>query len=170
MTNSAGSECISRSYWAQGLRREDVFAMGMSIGFFVGGLPIANVVENIGATLLPVGTGASDRLISSIQKMRATVLATTPSYANYLAEIARDKMSLDPATLGVRRVLVGAEPGGGIPAVRAQIEENWKAICTESIGNADVITIHSAECEAQDGCHFMMPDYLLMEVIDPRYR
>ena len=160
-------ECISRSYWAQGLRREDVFAMGMSIGFFVGGLPIANVVEEIGATLLPIGTGASDRLISSIQQMRATVLATTPSYANYLAEIARDKMGVDPAALGIERVLVGAEPGGGIPAVRVQIEENWNAKCTESIGNADVITIHSAECDAQDGCHFMVPDYLLMEIIDP---
>ncbi|WP_420583520.1 phenylacetate--CoA ligase family protein [Ruegeria sp.] len=160
-------ECISRSYWAQGLRRDDVFAMGMSIGFFVGGLPISNVVEHIGATLLPIGTGASDRLISSIQKMQATVLATTPSYANYLAEITRDQMGIDPASLGVKRVLVGAEPGGGIPAVRAQIEENWNAICTESIGNADVITIHSAECEAQDGCHFMVGDYLLMEIIDP---
>ncbi len=160
-------DCISRSYWAQGLRRDDVFAMGMSIGFFVGGLPISDVVEHIGATLLPVGTGASDRLISSIEKMRATVLATTPSYANYLAEIARDRMDVDPAKLGIRRVLVGAEPGGGIPAVRRQIEENWNATCTESIGNADVITIHSAECEAQDGCHFMVPDYLLMEIIDP---
>ena len=159
--------CISRSYWAQGLRPADVFAMGLSIGFFVGGLPVANAVEEIGATLLPIGVGASDRLISSIEKMGATVLATTPSYANYLAEIAREKMNVDPSKLGIKRVMVGAEPGGGIPAVRAQIEENWNAICTESIGNADLITIHSAECDAQDGCHFMVPDYLLMEIIDP---
>ena len=141
--------------------------MGLSIGFFVGGLPVANAVEEIGATLLPIGVGASDRLISSIEKMGATVLATTPSYANYLAEIAREKMNVDPSKLGIKRVMVGAEPGGGIPAVRAQIEENWNAICTESIGNADLITIHSAECDAQDGCHFMVPDYLLMEIIDP---
>jgi len=160
-------DCIARSFWAQGLRPEDVFAMGMSIGFFVGGLPVSNVVEEIGATLLPIGTGASDRLISSIQKMRASVLATTPSYANYLAEIARDQMGIKTADLGIKRVMVGAEPGGGIPAVRAQIEANWNAKCTEAIGNADVITIHSAECEAQDGCHFMVPDYLLMEIIDP---
>ena len=160
-------ECVARSLWAQGLRPNDVFAMGMSIGFFVGGLPVSNVVEEIGATLLPIGTGASDRLIASIQKMRATVLATTPSYANYLTELARDQMAVDTATLGIKRVMVGAEPGGGIPAMRAQIEENWGATCTEAIGNADVIPIHSAECEAQDGCHFMVPDYLLMEIIDP---
>lgn len=160
-------DCIARGFWSQGMRPEDVFAMGMSIGFFVGGLPVSNAVEQIGATLLPIGTGASDRLISSIQKMRATILATTPSYANYLAEIARDQMGIETAELGIKHVMVGAEPGGGIPSVRAQIEANWNAKCTEAIGNADVITIHSAECEAQDGCHFMVPDYLLMEIIDP---
>ena len=160
-------DCIARSYWAQGLRPDDVFAMGMSIGFFVGGLPLSNVVEEIGATLLPIGTGASDRLIASIQRMRATVLATTPSYANYLAEIACEQMGVETSELGIRHVMVGAEPGGGIPSVRKQIEANWNAKCTEAIGNADVITIHSAECEAQDGCHFMVPDYLLMEIIDP---
>lgn len=160
-------ECICRAYWSQGLRPDSVFAMGMSIGFFVGGLPLSNVVEEIGATLLPVGTGASDRLIASIRSIGATVLATTPSYALYLAELARSEMNVDPSGLGIRQVMVGAEPGGGIPEVRAAIEREWNAICTESIGNADVITIHSAECEAQDGCHFLVPDYLIMEIIDP---
>lgn len=160
-------DCIARSYWAQGLRPDSVFAMGMSIGFFVGGLPVSNVVEEIGATLLPIGTGASDRLIASIQSMGATVLATTPSYATYLAEIAQDQLGVNTAELGIKNVMVGAEPGGGIPQVRALIERQWNAKCTESIGNADVITIHSAECEFQDGCHFMVPDYLIMEIIDP---
>ena len=60
--------------------------------------------------------------------------------------------------------MVGAEPGGGVPEIRARIESEWNATCTESIGNVDVITIYSAECEAQDGCH---SDYLLMEIINP---
>ena len=161
------TECIARSYWCQGLRPDDVFAMGLSLGFFVGGLPVAGAVEDIGATLLPIGTGASDRLIASIQAMKATVLATTPSYATYLAEIARRDLAVDPTELGIKKVMVGAEPGGGIPKIRAGIESQWNATCTESIGNADVITIHSAECQARDGCHFMVPDYLLMEIIDP---
>lgn len=161
------TRCIARSYWAQGLRRDSVFAMGLSIGFFVGGLPVAGAVEAIGATLLPVGTGGSDRLVSSIRAMNANVLATTPSYAIYLAELAREEMGVDPAGLGIERIMVGAEPGGGVPEIRAQIEEAWNARCTEAIGNADVITIHSAECEAQDGCHFMVPDYLIPEIVDP---
>ena len=161
------TECIARSYWAQGLRPESVFAMGLGIGFFVGGLPVAAAVEAVGATLLPIGTGASDRLIASIRAMKADVLATTPSYAIYLAELAREEMGIDPAGLGIRRVMVGAEPGGGVPGIRAQIEEIWNARCTEAIGIADLITIHSAECDVQDGCHFMVPDYLIMEIVDP---
>ena len=129
--------------------------------------PVAGAVEEIGATLLPVGTGAADRLIASIQAMRATVLATTPSHAIYLAEIARNDLGVEPAKLGIKNVMVGAEPGGGVPEIRARIESEWNATLTESIGNVDVITIHSAECEAQDGCHFMVPDYLLMEIINP---
>ena len=161
------TECIARSYWAQGLRPGSVFAMGLSIGFFVGGLPVAAAVEAVGATLLPIGIGASDRLIASIRSMNADVLATTPSYAIYLAELAREEMGVDTAELGIKRVMVGAEPGGGIPEIRVQIEEAWNARCTEAIGIADLITIHSAECDAQDGCHFMVPDYMIMEIIDP---
>ena len=161
------AECIARSYWAQGLRPGSVFAMGLSIGLFVGGLPVAAAVEAVGATLLPIGTGASDRLIASIRAMKADVLATTPSYAIYLAELAREDMGIDPAELGIRRIMVGAEPGGGVPAIRAQIEESWNAKCTEAVGIADLITIHSAECDAQDGSHFMVPDYLVMEIVDP---
>ena len=160
-------ECIARSYWAQGLRPGSVFAMGLGIGFFVGGLPVAAAVEAVGATLLPIGTGASDRLIASIRAMKADVLATTPSYAIYLAELAREEMGVDPAQLGIRRVMVGAEPGGGVPGIRAQIEESWNAMCTEAVGIADLITIHSAECDARDGCHFLVPDYLIMEIVDP---
>ena len=66
------TECIARSYWAQGLRPDSVFAMGLGIGFFVGGLPVAAAVEAVGATLLPIGTGASDRLIASIRSIAAS--------------------------------------------------------------------------------------------------
>ena len=99
--------------------------------------------------------------------MNADVLATTPSYAIYLAEIAREELGVDASQLGIGRVMVGAEPGGGVPEIRAQIEEAWNARCTEAIGIADLITIHSAECDAQDGCHFMVPDYMVLEIVDP---
>ena len=161
------TECIARSYWAQGLRPESVFAMGLGIGFFVGGLPVA--ARRRGSRRH--AASHRHRRIRPLDRIHprheADVLATTPSYAIYLAELAREEVGIDPAALGIRRVMVGAEPGGGVPGIRAQIEESWNAKCTEAIGIADLITIHSAECDAQDGCHFMVPDYLIMEIVDP---
>ena len=160
-------EAIKRAFWCQGVRPESVVAMGFSIGFFVGGIPLAQGIEEIGATFLPVGTGATERLLEVITSMQADGLACTPSYALYLAETARDRMSIDVAELGVRRLMVGAEPGGGEPHTRRQIEELWNATVTEAVGNADVIPIHSAESDLQGGCHFLVPDMMVMEIVDP---
>ncbi len=160
-------EAVRRVYWCQGVRPDSVFAMGFGIGFFVGGVPVAQGIEDIGATLLPIGTQASDRLLEAMRLMKADILACTPSYAQYLAESAEDRIGHRAADLGVRRLMLGAEPGGGVPAVRRQLEEAWQARVTEAVGNADVCPIYAAESDLQDGCHFLVPDMLIMEIIDP---
>src|SRR5438046_8875405 len=111
--------------------------MGFRMRLFVGGLPLHNSIEEIGATFVPVGTGASDRLITSIQNLGATQLTCTPSYAIYLAEYVRNKFLVEPSTLGIRRIQVGAEPGGGVPAVTQRIEEACAAVATAAIRDAD---------------------------------
>jgi phenylacetate-CoA ligase len=141
--------------------------MGFGIGMFVGGLPLANAIEEIGATFVPVGTGASDRLLTSIQHLKADILTCTPSYASYLADYARDKMGIDPRTLGIKRILCGAEPGGGVPGIRERIEEQWGAEVTEAAGNADVVTVYAAECPKRTGNHFLAGDFVIPEIIDP---
>ncbi len=159
-------EAVARAYWSQGLRPNSVFTMGFGIGFFVGGLPISDAATLIGCTFVPVGTGASERLLTSSMAMKADCLTCTPSYAAYLAEYARSKMDLDVATMGFKHLFMGAEPGGGIPAVRDNLATLWNAKVSESVGNADVIPIHSAECEYRQGNHFLVPDYAILEIID----
>ena len=161
------AESVARAYWSQGLRPQSVLTMGFGIGFFVGGLPISEAATLIGCTFVPVGTGASERLLSASRTMRADCLTCTPSYATYLAEYARTKMDLDVASLGFRHLMMGAEPGGGIPAVRQNLETLWNAQVSESVGNADVVPVHSAECEYRQGNHFLVPDYVILEIIDP---
>jgi acetoacetyl-CoA synthetase len=60
-----------------------------------------------------------------------TALTCTPSYALYLAEFVRERFGMEPAQLGLRRIMVGAEPGGGIPAVRQKISDDYGALVTE---------------------------------------
>ena len=159
-------EAIRRVFRCQGVRRTSTVAMGFSIGFFVGGIPLAQGIEDLGATFLPIGAGATDRLLDSIALMGADVLACTPSYALYLAEAARER-GIDVAALPVKRLTVGAEPGGGVPGIRRHIEEAWQATVTESVGNGDVVPVYAAESDVRDGCHFLTPDMVIMEIIDP---
>ena len=161
------TETVSRVYYCEGVRREDVVVHGFGLGFFVGGLPLKDAIENIGATLIPIGTGASDRLVTAIRDLGGTVLTCTPSYATYLAEYVRERYHMAPSELGLRRILLGAEPGGGIPAVRERLAEEFGAFVTESLGNADLIPTYSANCEELDGNHFLAPDFMILELVDP---
>jgi phenylacetate-CoA ligase len=161
------TETVSRVYYCEGVRREDIVVHGFGLGFFVGGLPLKDAIENIGATLIPIGTGASDRLIASIRDLGGTVLTCTPSYADYLAEYVRARFDIEPSELGLRRILLGAEPGGGIPAVRERLAEDFGTFVTESLGNADLIPTYSANCDELAGNHFLAPDFMILEVVDP---
>lgn len=160
-------EVVSRVLYCEGMRRRDVVVHGFGLGFFVGGLPLKDATERIGATFVPIGTGATDRLVTSIRDLSATVLMCTPSYATYLAEYCRDRLDTDPATLGLRTLLLGAEPGAGIPAMRDQIEQDFAASVSEGIGNADLFPIYGASCPARQGMHLCAQDLMLAEVIDP---
>lgn len=160
-------QSVARVYWSQGVRPDSIVVMGFGLGFFVGGLPLHDAIEEIGATFIPIGTGASDRLVNSIRDTNANMLTCTPSYATYLAEYARERMKVDPGSLGITRIQSGAEPGAGVPAIRQRIEEDWGCILTEGIGNADLIPVYAAECDEKSGMHFLAPDLMLLELIDP---
>lgn len=160
------TEVVSRSYYSEGVRPNSKVIMGFGIGFFVGGLPLHDAIENIGATFIPIGTGASDRILSSIDNIKADIITCTPSYAIYLADYIR-KQGRDPRELGIKRIMCGAEPGGGVPGVRKRIEEDWGATVTESLGNADILPVYAAECEERSGNHFLGHEFLYLEVIDP---
>jgi phenylacetate-CoA ligase len=161
------TEVISRVYWCEGVRPEDVVVHGFGLGFFVGGLPLKDAIENIGATFIPIGTGASDRLVTSIRDLGGTILTCTPSYATYLAEFIRERFGSEPCELGLRRLLLGAEPGGGVPAVRARIAKLYEAFVTEGLGNADVCPVYAGTCDELGGNHFLAPDQIVLELIDP---
>jgi phenylacetate-CoA ligase len=160
------TECLARVFWCQGVRPDDVFMHAVGLSFFVGGLPVKDGIEEIGATFVPIGTGASERLVQATDALGGTVLFCTPSYATYLAETLLDR-GRDPRSLGFRLITLGAEPGGAIPEVRGRIEALYGARVTEAYGNSDVLPAFAATCEALDGNHFLAPDFALVELIDP---
>jgi phenylacetate-CoA ligase len=105
--------------------------------------------------------------VTTTQRLSANVLHCTPSYALYLAEYVKKKHGMEPAQLGYEKLVVGAEPGGGVPAVRKQLQEAYKCRVTEGLGNSDAAPIIFGECDQQQGMHFCGQEYIYCELIDP---
>jgi phenylacetate-CoA ligase len=161
------TEITARTLYAQGLRPDDVVIHAVGLTFFVGGLPVKDAIEYIGATFVPIGTGASDRVVTTTQMLKANALHCTPSYAIYLAEYCRNQLSLEVRSLGIEKIVSGAEPGAGIPSVRKRIQEDYGCMLTEGMGNGDVAPIIFGECPEQQGMHFCAPEFIFCELIDP---
>jgi phenylacetate-CoA ligase len=161
------TEVTARSFYTQGMRKSDIVIHAAGLTLFVAGLSSKDAVEAIGAMFVPIGTGASEKALTAIQLFHANAMHCTPSYASYFAEWIRREAKLDPRDLGVKKLFCGAEPGAGIPAVRAKIEEDWGARVTEGLGNADMAPIIFSECPEQSGMHFNAQEYVLPEIIDP---
>lgn len=161
------TEITARSIYTWGIRPDDVIIHAIGLTFFVGGLPVKDAIERIGATFVPIGTGASDRVVTTTQLLKANVLHCTPSYAIYLGDYIRSKLKMDPSRLGIKKIICGAEPGGGIPSIRKKIEEDFGCLLTEGLGNSDAAPIIFGECTNQKGMHFCAQEFILCELIDP---
>lgn len=161
------TQLTARSFYTQGIRPSDIVIHAASLTLFVGGLPCKDAIERIGATFVPVGTGASEKLVLIAKALGANALHCTPSYAMYLADYVRREAKMEPRELGLKKLVCGAEPGVGIPCVRARMMEEWGARVTEGLGNADMAPIIFAECPDQSGMHFNAQEYVFVEIIDP---
>ena len=161
------TKVTARSFYTQGIRPSDIVIHATSLTMFAGGLPSKDAIELIGATFVPVGTGASEKVVLYAMSLHATAIHCTPSYAIYLADYVRREAKMDPRELGIKKFVCGAEPGAGIPAVRAKITEEWGARVTEGLGNADMVPIIFAECPDQSGMHYNGQEYVYNEIIDP---
>jgi phenylacetate-CoA ligase len=165
--SQAWTEMVARAFRTMGATREDVVVHGSGLTLFVGGLPIRDALERIGTTVVPIGTGASERAVQAMDTLGVTALHSTPSYARYLAEYVH-KAGRDPREFGLRKVFVGGEPGGGEPAFREHLESEWGARVTEGLGNADMAPVLFGEAPGSDGMRFTGGRHVLVELIDPR--
>lgn len=163
---AAWTDMIARAFRTMGAVRDDVVLHAAGLTLFVGGLPIRDALERIGATLVPIGTGASEKAMLALETLGVTALHSTPSYARYFAEYLRDR-GRDPKEFGLRRIFVGGEPGGGEPAFRAYVEQEWGAPVTEGLGNADMAPVLFAEEPGSGGMRYTGGRHVVVELIDP---
>jgi phenylacetate-CoA ligase len=162
----AWTEMVARAFRTMGATREDVVLHGSGLTLFVGGLPIRDALEHIGSTMVPIGTGASEKAVLAMESLGVTALHATPSYIRYLAEYVR-RHGRDPREFGIRKIFVGGEPGGGEPAYREHVEREWGAPVTEGLGNADMAPVLFGEPPGSPGMRFTGGRHVVVELIDP---
>ncbi|WP_123926560.1 phenylacetate--CoA ligase family protein [Thermodesulfitimonas autotrophica] len=156
---------IARIVTMAGVRRGDIAQVCFSYGLFTGGFGLHYGLERAGVTVVPAAAGNTERHIRLMQDFGTTVIVGTPSYALYMAEVARS-LGVDPRRdLRVRRGLFGAEPWS--EGMRAEIEAAWGIKAFDNYGLSEVIGPGVAgECEEKRGLH-INEDHFLVEVIDP---
>lgn len=154
-----------RSYSASGIGRGNRIVTTYGAGPFVAGVTL-DAFNTLGLTHIPVGAGATDRLLAAVQLLHADTIALTPSYALHAVEKAHER-GIDLAASNVSRLVVAGEPGGGEPALRAQLEESWGAAVTEVMGIGDIAVSLWGECPEQHGMHFSGMGFVHFELVDP---
>lgn len=155
----------SRLFWSAGVRPHDRYVHALNFSLFVGGPDVIGA-QNLGALCIWAGTIPSERLLFILKEFQPTTIWTTPSYAWYLGETARNH-GINPAKdLAINRIIVAGEPGGSIQATKTAIESLWDAKVYDFYGISDIFGACAGMCEARNGLH-LAEDHILLEVIDP---
>lgn len=159
------SDVVARSLKASGVEPGDTVQNAYGYGLFTGGLGLHYGVEKLGATVIPIGSGGTQRQVELMTDLESDALSCTPSYALYLAETA-EEMGCDPRELPISTIIFGAEPC--TDAMREEIEERLDVNGVDIYGLSEIIGPGvSNEChEAQDGLH-LWEDHFYPEVVDP---
>ncbi len=163
------NELSARGFFACGVNPGDFVLHGFSMSKgFVGGIPCVQALQYMGAIDIPVGAdGGVDRLLRACADIKPRVVIGAPNFLLHVASQAKSILGIDAKDLGVEQLVVGGEPGGGIPAIREALEAAWGAKVCEMMGGTDLGVIYWGECDQQDGMHMICQDHIIVELIDP---
>lgn len=156
---------VARGYSAAGFSKGQRLVVGFNAGPFVAGA-VYYGFDKIGCTVIPVGTGNTERMVTAIRKLGATGVSCTPSYGLYLIDWCQEH-GIETRTLGLKNMITAGEPGGGDPLIRARIEEAFGCQLRESMGIGDISLSVWAEDEDGNGMNFMAREFAHVELIDP---
>jgi phenylacetate-CoA ligase len=164
--HEANSAVGGEAFAIAGLRPDDVVAHCLNYALYAGGIADHMALEASGATVVPIGTGQSRRLLDLIPKLGITAIFGTLSFPAHLATRAREA-GIDPAGLGIRHIVTAGEPGAGLAAVRGEIEAAWGATVLETFGMSDVWSTMGGACGESDGLHLTVAGHAVLELVDP---
>jgi phenylacetate-CoA ligase len=159
------SSVIRRTLLCYGLERGDIVQIAYGYGLFTGGLGFHYGAEALGATVIPVSAGNTERQLMVLKDFGVTAICCTPSYFLHLAERAAE-MGMNLHSLPLRVGAFGAEPW--TESMRQRIERDTPIKAYDVYGLTEIIGPGvAAECRCQNGLH-IFEDHFYPEIVDPQ--
>ena len=156
------SECVARCIAMAGLGKEDIIQVAYGYGLFTGGLGAHYGAEKMGATVVPMSTGNTKKLITMMIDFGVTGIMCTPSYLLHIAETIEEMGVRDQIRL--KASLNGAEPW--TEGMRGQIEQYLGIHAHDIYGLSEIMGPGVAtDCSFHKGLH-IHEDHFLPEIVD----
>jgi phenylacetate-CoA ligase len=159
------SKLMARSIRAAGGRRSDKIHVAYGYGLFTGGLGAHYGGEYLGAAVIPVSGGFTERQVQIINDFKPDIVMVTPSYMLAIAD-EFDRQGLDARNCSLRLGIFGAEPWG--EGMRADLERRLGLEALDVYGLSEVMGPGVAqECADSKGALTIWEDHFFPEIIDP---
>lgn len=158
------AELMARSLVSAGTTRNSVVQNAYGYGLFTGGLGVHYGAELVGAAVIPISGGNTQRQVMIMKDFGTNILTCTPSYALFIAEVI-EEMGLTEKDFKLKAGIFGAEPWS--ENMRQQIEKRLGITAIDIYGLSEIIGPGVAiECEEKCGLH-IFEDHFIPEIIDP---
>ncbi len=158
------AELMARSMSCAGVTKDSVVQVAYGYGLFTGGLGAHYGAERIGASVIPISGGNTQRQVMLMEDFGTTTVACTPSYAMVLGETIQE-MGIPLSKLKLQSGVFGAEPW--TEGTRRRLEELLGISAQDIYGLSEVMGPGvSMECACQQGMH-IWEDHFIPEVLNP---
>lgn len=156
-------ECVARVLTMAGIHKNDKIQVAYGYGLFTGGLGVHYGAENLGATVVPMSTGNTKKLVTMMEDFGVNAIACTPSYLLHIAETLEELNLVDKIQL--RAAICGAEPW--TENMRKEIEQRLHISAHDIYGLSEIMGPGVAsDCSCHKGLH-IWEDHFFPEIINP---
>lgn len=158
-------EVMARVYTMAGVTSKDIVHNAYGYGLFTGGLGFHNGAEKVGAAVVPASAGMTDRQLMLMRDFGATVLASTPTFALHIAEVAKKAGADYLNHYKLKAGVFGAEPTS--KGLKKEVSDAWGIDYHEVYGLSEIIGPGvGANCKHSDLLH-IFEDHFFVEIINP---
>lgn len=158
------AEMFKRCYEMAGVTNLDRVHITPGYGLWTAGIGFQTGAERLGAMVVPMGPGNTDKQLRMMMDLKSTVLCATSSYALLLAEEIAKREIGDKICL--KKGIIGSERWG--EKMRKRIANELGVQLFDIYGLTEVYGPGiGMSCEHECGMH-MWTDYIYFEIVNPK--